>query len=414
MQSETSFSVKNIILILMICSTQVEKLFHICLILELLYIIISGYDYVLNGLKNKRIEFRSVKHISIIWLLLAFYVTFITIVYPSQYIGTADTFFKWVRNIIIFFLVIKDTLNNPRLFQYIVVSYVLTSLTCSELIINGIGLSVDMSSPDDLGNSRLSFLGINANKLAITYVYSMAILFYLFDECKKYSKFTRILIYLFVFASAFSFIYILSLLASRGSILLLFIFVGYYFLLYGKNVSLLKRMALIFIGIIISLYIYDYLFSSDILSRRVESSVEDGNYGARDLLLFNAIDIFMDSPIFGVGLNEVCYRNYLYMGVPITPHNYIAYMLSAGGLLGIIIFVRILYFLLKNILWLSYKRQYLISALFFIAAFIDINKNGACVIYIGNYIFLALAYSYTCSKLNMSLKGHSPNPHSAL
>lgn len=387
----------------MICSTQIEKLFHICLILEVLYIFFSGYDYVVNGLRNNQKEIALAKHISIVWLFLAIYVTFITIIYPSVYTGASDAFFKWVRNIIIFFLVIKDTLNNPRLFPYITVSYMLTSLTCSVLIMNGIGLGVDISTPDDLGNSRLSFFGINANKLAISYIYSMAILFFLFDESKNSSKFNRTLIFLFVFISAVSFLYVLSLLASRGSIILLFLFGGYYFLLYGKKVSLLRRLILILIGFVAASYTYNYLFSSDILSERIEASVEDGNYGGRDLLLLNAINIFTESPIFGVGFNEVRYRNYLSIGVPVTTHNYITYILSGGGLIGFILLIRILYILFKNTLWPSYKNQYLISVLFFITAFVDMNKAGACIIYIGNYIFLALAYSYTRFKLNLSL-----------
>ena len=388
---------KNCILVLMVCSTQIEKLFHICFFLELIYIIISAYDYVATkylpayGLKAPLLLTKK-------WFLLLFVILLITSIYPCAY-SSFDTFIKWARNIIIFYFVIKDTIHKPYLLKFIVGAYCLTSVICGMMIINGIGL--DLSEDEEyFGETRLSFFEMNSNKVALTFTYSFMIAIYAVDECLKlFKNYKKILFIAFFLVIMVLFLYCLSLLASRGAMMMVFLGIAYYFGIYKKNSSVVMKFFFYCMGAGLILFAYNYLMSSEVLAERVSASVDEGNYGARDILLYNAIDMFLESPLYGVGMNEVCYRNHLYFRSYLTTHNYFTFMLSSGGLIGAIIFVEIICRIAKNTLWHSYKRQYLLGALLFVVALVDFMKNGACVIYVGNYIFLAIAYSYTISRL---------------
>ena len=388
---------KNCILILMVCSTQVEKLFHICFYLELIYIIISAYDYAVTkylpsfGLRDPLLIAKK-------WFILLLIILLITAIYPCAY-SSFDTFFKWARNIILFYFVIKDTMYKPYILRLIVGAYCLTSVICGLLIINGIGLDLS-DDAEDFGEVRLSFLGMNSNKVALTFTYSFMIAIYGVDECLKffqnYKKFFFIGFFLVIMIL---FLYCLSLLASRGSVMMVFLGIVYYFGIYKRNSSIGMKLIFYCMGAALIVFAYNYLMSSDIMAERVSASVDEGNYGARDKLMYNAIEMFLESPVYGVGMNEVCYRNYLYFGNYLTTHNYFTFMLSSGGLIGAIGFVEIIYRIAKNTIWHSYKRQFLLGALLFIVAFVDFMKNGACVVYVGNYIFFAIAYSYTKNRL---------------
>ena len=355
----------------MVCSTQVEKLFHICVFLELIYIIISAYDYAVTkylpsfGLRDPLLIAKK-------WFLLLLIILLITAIYPCAY-SSFDTFLKWARNIILFYFVIKDTMYKPYILRLIVGAYCLTSVICGLLIINGIGLDLS-DDAEDFGEVRLSFLGMNSNKVALTFTYSFMIAIYGVDECLKFfQNYKKSFFIGFFLVIMILFLYCLSLLASRGSVMIVFLGIVYYFGIYKRNSSIGMKLIFYCMGAALIVFAYNYLMSSDIMAERVSASVDEGNYGARDKLMYNAIEMFLESPVYGVG---------------------------SGGLIGAIGFVEIIYRIAKNTIWHSYKRHFLLGALLFIVAFVDFMKNGACVIYVGNYIFFAIAYSYTISRLS--------------
>lgn len=390
---------KNSLFLLAVCSTIIENMGGVPLYICLAYFIVSLGDY--NSFRKIGLFYKDAKTISVLWFSLFVYLTFITAIFSlnSQKYTIIDV--KWLKSLLLFIFVLKDSFNQPGLMIKAVASYAITAFVCAVLMMNGIGVELD---PTEFGESRLSFLGTNENKMAMVYVYSLFIGLFFIDRHITSKKHTLVLIKIaalifFMFVC----IYVMGYMASRGAFVCVFCGLLYYFLIYKRTKSIFKKIAIIVLGIAIIVYGYDYLSNISIFSRRMEMTAE-GNYGERDILVRAAFDIFVDNPVFGVGLSEVINIIGSHLGDAKTPHNLYLYVLSSGGIIGFSIFMAIIYKTVVMVFKQGYKKKRLLPILLFIGILLDYAKNGGALTTSVNYVFFAMGLSMCSLPNNYQLK----------
>ena len=369
--------IKEYLLILTICSTIIENMGGFPLYVTITYFFVS----LIDRSSFKFIIYNKLwRELCILWIVLFFYIAIITLLYAEN--DPTEMLMIWFKAILLFFFVLKDTYNNPKLIFYIVVCYMITAIICALLMINGIGVQLYGYS---MGEVRLTFLGTNENKMAMVYVFSFAIALYLTDKFKN-----KMIIVISCVLSMILCIYLLANFASRGAFVCILIILMYYFMIYNNNSSILKNIVMAVIGFIIIMYAYEYMTTVDVFSRRIEMT-EEGDYGSRDVLVKAAFKIFIEHSFFGVGLVKVMYDLNDLTGSFKTPHNLFLYILSAGGIIGFSIFMMIMTKSAKLIYRYGHKKRLLLTVLFYISIIIDFLKNGGALSTNIDYILLALS-----------------------
>ncbi len=176
------------------------------------------------------------------------------------------------------------------------------------------------------------------------YLGSFLVLYLLFVLSKYFEK--KYYIYLL---TAFFTIIGIFLTFSRSAILMMLISVSIYFLLLNK-----RRYILIILGVLIFFFIitYRYFYIENINPFRIVSSE------ARLETARNAITIFRDNPILGIGFNsykfaQVKYgfrneQNILFSHADASPDNSFLFILATTGILGFLAYLYIWVNFLKN------------------------------------------------------------------
>lgn len=379
---------KNILLVLAVCSTIIENMGGIPLYICIAYFIVSFGDY--NSFRKIGFFSKDAKTISILWFSLFAYLTFITAIFSLNSQNSTIIDVKWLKSLLLFVFVLKDSFNKPKLMKYVVVSYAVAALVCVVIMMNGIGVELD---PTEIGESRLTFLGTNANKMAMVYVYSFFICLFLIDRITTGKQSNGVLIKISgLLLIMIVFLYVMGNMASRGAFACVLCGLLYYFIIYKQTKSALKKIAIVFLGIAIIVYGYDYLSNIYIFSRRMEM-MSEGYYGERDILVKAAFEIFVDNPVFGVGLSEVINIIGSHLEDAKTPHNLYLYVLSSGGIIGFSIFMAIIYKTVVMVFKQGYKKKRLLPILLFIGILLDYAKNGGALTTSVNYVFFAIGLS---------------------
>lgn len=379
--------VKRILLILAVCSTIVENMGGLPLYICIAYFLVSIIDFRSFRVFSRTKEGR---HISLLWFVLFLYMFIITGVYSSVPFDASNSFLKWAKALLFFVLILKDTYNQPQLIIEIVFSYVVVALVCATLMVIGIGVEYD---PSEIGEERLTFIGTNANKMAMVYVYSFSIALFFLNNLfsrkdKRFFVVKELSLLLFMAVC----VYIVANMASRGALICLILTLFIYFLFYQRNNSLLSSILIVTLGLSLIVFGYEYISRIPIFSYRM-GMIAEGDLGQRDILVKAAWQIFLDHPLFGVGLTEVVNRIGGYVGTAKTPHNLYLYLLSGGGIIGFSIFMVIIFRSLSLVYKNGYRKNNLLPVLLLVCVLIDYAKNGGALTMSINYVFFAISLS---------------------
>lgn len=381
---------KYFFMVLAICAIVIENLPRISLILGIVYILLSITDWLLE--QNKKLD-GYFEHIVILWFLLFFYLTVITILLPldpywydGEILDSID--FKWIRALLLFVLFYKDCVENELMIKVIAKYFIIMCVAMSLLAFMGVGVSVE----GDIENTRLYFFGTNPNKFAMNYVYAFVLLFFIIRNQALKHRIKKPIYYLSIGATALCLLAIILLTASRGALACVIILIVTS-IFYKRKFNFLTWTMIAFIIGLVVYFAYGTLTSTEemIVARRLEDTFENEDYGTRDVLISEAWDIFLESPIIGNGLNNVMYKIQMATGKFVTPHNLFLYIISSGGIIGFSIFSGILYVICVRVYRFGYKIGDLFAVQLLLMVLLDFAKNGGSLNATINYVFLAIA-----------------------
>lgn len=365
-------------------------IFPVCVILGSavinFYFVVCSILYLFIFFKNKNINNFSNENLIKIILIIFVYLCLISIFAENQFnaFKSAISQFRFL-----FFLLLISFFSNKKLYieKYLNFSLVLILFVCFDALyqfknsINLFGYILDPKNPNRLGGVFDQEL-ILGSFVFLTSIPVISILLYNFKFATFYKKSFTIFFIIICF-------FTILLSGERMSFLLFFLTSS---ILLFINFSLKK--VLILISVLISLlaavivfnkstFIRVNQFYNEILLLKNQNHIR---------LFSSAVNIWKESPVFGVGLknyrihcntndyDEFTEKNRL---CSTHPHNFYFEILAEGGLIGIMMFIVFFFYLIKTI-FLNYKRIvpvlkpfYLGSALIIFSYIFPLKSSGS-------------------------------------
>jgi len=295
---------------------------------------IAGLFYLASSLPfiYNRLFANETKIILLSLVFFLFFYTFSTLRYFQP--GTPDqSAFSMAlfQNIVMFLFITNHLLQSNRATKYALVSFFLSVVLMGLLYLLGIGIDVEI----ELEKMRLTLFGENPNMIGNKAVVAYLIaLYFLLTPPKNNVRKSTVIKILFIATIPLFFSLVLAS-GSRGAFLIFFI-AGLFALLLLKLPVAYKTILLV-TGIIVTIYIFDFVYLKEsVMHERLRQTIEEGEFGGRDIMIKNSINVFKDYPLFGVG--RIALQT---GGKTRDPHNVFLAVLLASGLFG---FLPFLYF----------------------------------------------------------------------
>lgn len=333
------------------------------------YFIIAFFCMVLYTGKLKKYVFESWRQVFTLlslWLILllsaAIFDRFDSLDFNTSFLGA-----------IAFYITVRGCLKeSPALLSKVLYSYVFVSGVVALFYIALIGTSL---AP--MGGGRYFFLGENPNSYSTRMAISIAIAIFLQRDSSGTTR------YLLIIAAALQ-IFVIYLSGSRGAILM--IAVSFVLLLLSSADSLAKR-ALYVAGGLVAVSLVVMLLNDNNVSgslhvhtiERMLDFLQKGETAGRTQLWEQALEIFTDNPIIGVGgsnfTDEMAHR----YNDARDAHNLFIFLLASSGIVGFSLFLS---FALP-LLWRSCKvwRSKPIALAILLPMFLAMFKMGGILTY---------------------------------
>lgn len=304
-------------------------LFRPALIFAMLYVIFSLFNFSKNfRLGNtKKYVYPSL----IFWSLITLTSLIYSFKLPQAKFSLNYTLFACV---ISFWLISNDLNKYSKLKNHFLLIILFNGIFLSLMSFFQIGIDIGYMG-------RQSLLGNNPNIIGLSAVISILIIVVIvIDNPAKYPK-KRILLLLFLPLL----LQTIAKTGSKGALLLLMAGMLFYFLLMKKHLKL--KVPLMVIGVIASVFIYQYLLQNEVLAARWTDFVETGDTTGRSVRWLFALQTFLENPLFGVGENGLENISSPFGGSN-DPHNVYLYVIATGGIIAFIPFSIFLIRLSKN------------------------------------------------------------------
>lgn len=200
-----------------------------------------------------------------------------------------------------------------------------------------------------MGGGRYFFLGENPNSYSARMAIGVATALFLQKGARGAIRWGLIL-------SIVCQIFVIYLSGSRGAILMIAVAFG--LALFSSGVSPVKRLVYIFGGVFAVFLVLVYLSSSGVLGslhvhtlERILSFVEEGETAGRTQLWGQALGIFADNPIIGIGGSNFPLEMAKRYNDARDAHNLFIFLLASSGIVGFCCFVSFSI----PLLWRSFK-----------------------------------------------------------
>ncbi|WP_347375009.1 O-antigen ligase family protein [Aequorivita sp. Q41] len=329
-----AYKIKIISLCLFVFSLGIEywdpfgfrNIFTITKFAGLLYAFFSFFDIKRNFAitkQNKLLVYSS--------LILWFWLTFVTLI-SSSLIGEDIFLFLGVLQVIIlFWLVFNDVMNNPKVRNYVFLSFISGIVFISILLSFGIGIEDNKGDLiNDIDNTRIYFMGMNPNRIGDLAAIAVLLVFSIVFSGKNSNKLRYLL--LITIPSLLS---IIGFSGSRGSFILVFLGLGVFFML--KKSKAFQKILFIIIGVVSGVLINNFMSNFDLLQKRLASSLNSGEAGGRIEIWEDVFNIIQENLIFGVGHGGYGFKMAQIYGVPKDSHNLFLFVWAVGGTIGLVI-----------------------------------------------------------------------------
>ncbi|MBE6311003.1 MAG: O-antigen ligase family protein [Bacteroidales bacterium] len=307
--------------------------------------------------------------------------------------------FGTYMNLIKLFLVVLLCLYLPRVFEKdknkILLSIIVYTITCSVIAVAYmLGL---MEEYVRYNGGRLFLFGENPNSMSSRYVLAVIFLVHLLLKNPMRLNAKRWLSIIMLVPL----VYIIIASGSRGSFLIIMFCVCMYVFFSNFRNKLVKPLFCLVI-LLSGLYIVNKIAESDVefsLFERLSDTAKSGDDAGRGELNKMAYDIFMDSPIFGVGIQGFTVEMNERFRERLTVHNLYMYILATSGIVGFVAFTLFVLSLLKYSIAIR-KKDFLpfILMLFIILL---VYKTGGALTYMLMWYVFSINISLISNNMNI-------------
>ena len=292
--------------------------------------------------------------------------------------------FTFLWNIIFFWLISNDILENPKLINKIFLTLISSVFFLSILTSFGIGID----SEHEITNTRLLFFGTNPNTIGS---YCSTIIVLIIGMVINKSIFFNNKTFLLL-GFIPSILLVMAITGSLGALGMVIIGVAFLFLM--RKTSNIKRVFTILFGVVIIFYGFKIVLdSSEIMKRRLAEAQIDKNLGERTGIWTEALNLFQENPIAGIGTSgyefEMLERRGEYSGT----HNLFLYFLVTGGFVGLSLYLFFLRIIIQSVMTVYKKYNIPLFMTLFLLYIINLSKSGGIIN--SKFMWLLLAISFT-------------------
>lgn len=303
--------------------------------------ILPKIPYFLNGKGLKKFLIPAWSFFAFLTLISALNINHIS----SSFIHT--TLFL---NILLFWIIINHERKEPGVLRKAFMWFAFGSLALTGFYYFGIGVEV-------IGG-RVTIFGDNQNATAIRVSVSIVVLIISAIEKSLLKSNFRLLfllptpLMLFLVIESGSRTAFLSLGLALALVVVLF-----------KDRNILKKILMLGFGIISGYLIFERLQEYETMSTRLMSTFEQGDLAGRDQIWQSIIPIIKENLFFGVGKTGYEAFSLKYFGSFTSPHNAIIEVLALTGLIGLILYLRLLFLVVFETIKCYLKRNNLLPLL---------------------------------------------------
>lgn len=321
---------------------------------------------------------------SFIWPLCFFFVI-LTVINIFNINSIYKNFFNFTifQNIILFWILVNHEQQDRMVLEKAMISFALGSVVLAILFIAGVGI--------DYTHGRVNVFGDNQNNIGVRMSISMVILILAaIQNPLQLSK----LRYLLLIPIPL----MMRLMAETGSRVAFVSFVLAFILgiLLVKFNSYWKKIAVFSIGILVFIFVWQYLMQSDVLRQRILLSIHEGDMSQRDLIWQKVIILIKSNPILGVGETGYFYYSEKAFGMVKSPHNVILELLCYTGIVGLFTYLVFFFRIIKRSihhfktdnLFLPILLLPLLTGLVFTAQILNVKIGWVIFAYISGYYSL--------------------------
>jgi O-antigen ligase len=362
---------------------------------------ISGFyfNFVFFGvtllIAHNQISFRRKE---VVLILLLFIITFTNSIL-SKYssgssLGDSSTIYTIIFPISLFILILNTitTQEYLRLFYITLFIGILIS-SFDYLLTYNFGNIFDVISDDDYYDKgkyvKISGISNQVNFLASYIVYLVPITYHYFGKLKDKQKYLG-------YATIILLCFLLLFMSSRSALILLGGFILYKLIL-SNSVKL--NIKFLIVLMVISSYVISVTYELPIIQKLKISSEGSGD-DIRTAKIDEALQVFYDHPILGVGLNGYTAYSSLHYGNDFNTHNTLLSIISEQGIVGFVLFILIYLSpfvnFIVNKMWYTRELRTQNNAvleyvLMIFVSFFFVHAHGDT----NYYVFLALAINST-------------------
>lgn len=261
-------------------------------------------------------------------------------------------------NIFLFLIILNHERLVPGIIEKSFIWFLVGSLISTFAYFFGVGVEVE-------AGGRVSLFGDDENALGIRMVIAFTLLTHYIISYKNSIKWFYLIFMLLAYLPIVNLLFITG---SRVAAISFLIVLSFYVFFY-KAKNILMKPIIILIFIFSFSFIINLILSSEIVGKRLISTIEDGNLAGRDEIWKTILPLVDNNLILGVG--QTGYKAFAvenFGGVK-SPHNVIIEVLAYTGILGLIFYF---YFIL-NCFFQGFKyyirHEYLVPVIFVIPIF---------------------------------------------
>ncbi|WP_177765356.1 O-antigen ligase family protein [Flavobacterium sp. I3-2] len=318
--------------------------------------------------------------------LIALLLFFSAFLYGVSYSEFLPINFKFISAVIIFWFFSIEFSKSP---EFAFKCLLIFSISCG-LISLGYVLGI-FNSQFEILNGRLRIFGENPNSISSRMAISFIILFYNFlINPLKLNKINLVFLSLLP-----TLVFFTIDTGSRGSLLILVLSI--FVIVFLSNIKKVLKISLLILSLIFMFFMFVYLQDSDIMSRFQNEGLTD----SRDELWTNALIIFSDNLLIGVGEEGYKLELSILSNRVLDTHNLIIYFLVTGGLITTSVFLYFLILIFKKA-YFQIRLKNSLPMIFFVFFFFLMNKTGGIITYLIMWYFLAYINSFNYKKNSIS------------
>lgn len=252
------------------------------------------------------------------------------------------------QNIIMFWMVLNHYRRDDRLFEWGMLSFSICAAIIGFLFMQGIGVGISLEG-------RMTMFDDNENAVGLKMATAaLFLLSFCLRQDKRKASFRPWLLFLTI-----PIINLMFATASRTALVVFAVGLFVFFLLYPSKKKSVKFLWFI-VGFVVIYIGYNIVLQQELLMERMNLTVDEGNLSGRDIIWAVYLELILDNPILGVGLDMGGFEFSMshFEDAARSPHQVLIEVAVYSGILGLATFLFFLFYMYKDaFLWLKTKAR---------------------------------------------------------